>query len=281
MNQVALGGGNVSSVGKEDGVRSQRDVAVGMGGAQVKNDGFGQVVVDEAHLLLDRSACSVTWTDVEARLAGVTILKDLYDKVGGDYPLLVKRTSYKGYKWAENKLLEKMPSSPVRVLDLGCADGLLAEGVKQFRSDDAWVGVDYSSGMVKAARERDVYEIVYEQDLSLGLSKEILMSEEKYSALLAVGCLEFVQDHKRLLGQLKNLLNPEGWFFFTVEKKTEDGIQKALDTDRIVYCKEEILLVLNDAGFDMVSCTEGDAYTPSVADSAVAYFYIEAQLNQK
>jgi len=65
-------------------------------------------------------------------------------------------------------LLELLPSSPRRVLDLGTGDGLLLAVVHAAHPDVEGVGVDYSAAMLQAARARfagDDTIVVVEHDL--------------------------------------------------------------------------------------------------------------------
>ena len=73
---------------------------------------------------------------------------------------------------AYEQVLELLPSSVERILDLGTGDGILLELALADRPDAAGVGVDFGEEMLRRARERfaaDERRSVVEHDLATPL----------------------------------------------------------------------------------------------------------------
>ncbi len=69
--------------------------------------------------------------------------------------------------------------------------------------------------MLKQCEQRKMYSHLYKHDLSSGLPVEI--SDQYFDTVFAVGCLEFVENHRALFKEVYNHLVDDGEFLFTVQ----------------------------------------------------------------
>ena len=97
-------------------------------------------------------------------------------------------------QWFERK-------PPSRVLDLGCADGRLAELLRACGHEVTGVDVRKAEGVGERV------DRFFEADLDRGIPEEV---GDGYDVILAADVLEHVRDPKRLLQQCRGLLQPHG-----------------------------------------------------------------------
>jgi tRNA (cmo5U34)-methyltransferase len=166
----------------------------------------------------------------------------------------------------ETALLEFVPKTTRRILDLGSGDGRLLGLVRRVHQETEAVALDFSPAMLEAARERfagepSVSVIAHNLD-------ELLPMLGKFDAVISCFAIHHVvHERKRTLyGEIYRLLNPGGVFCnlehvasptqalhqgflerigFTVE--TEDPSNKLLDV-------ETQLGWLREIGFVDVDC---------------------------
>ena len=166
----------------------------------------------------------------------------------------------------ESALLEFIPSSVRRILDLGTGDGRLLDLVRREHSDTEAVALDFSPAMLEAARKRfagdpRVSVVAHNMDLPLP-------DLGQFDAVISSFAIHHLVDERKraLYGEIYELLPPGGVFCnlehvsspsqrlheefllrigFTVE--TEDPSNKLLDF-------ETQLQWLREIGFTAVDC---------------------------
>lgn len=108
----------------------------------------------------------------------------------------------------ERLLLEQLgPTSGLRILDVGCGDGVLAARLAQ---EGALVtGLDASADILAAARRRmDATGV--EVDLVEGDAGELPFSAERFDRVVSVAALCFVEDPSRPIREMVRLLKLGG-----------------------------------------------------------------------
>lgn len=202
-------------------------------------------------------------------------LKEVYNSVAPMYGELVKKTRYGGVDWIERKidfLPEVKAGDCFEILDLACADGVIAKMLSRYRVGYTFTGIDYSEGMVSEAKKSHVYEAVYAHDLNEGVPEVI--SEKRFDCVLAMGFVEFVSDQALLFDDMAKAVKENGLLFLTVECESEDATLYALDTAKVLYSEEEIKDVLGSRGFEFVDWEKGLGYCESRSGKEVSYYYI-------
>ena len=114
----------------------------------------------------------------------------------------------------EKALLEQIPPSAKRVLDLGTGDGRLLALVKLNNPSVEGVALDFSDPMIEQAKKRfanDKHVTIVKHDFSLPLPAEQLGKFDAVVSSLAIHHLTHPRK-KQLYTEIFNLLNPKGVF---------------------------------------------------------------------
>jgi predicted TPR repeat methyltransferase len=203
-------------------------------------------------------------------------LRKFYDEKSEHYEELVLKTFYIGPDWVKRKI-KLLKNGQKRLLDLGCANGMIAEIIKEFRPNYLFDGVDYSKGMVEACLKKKVYVNTHWADLSEGLPRELASSH--YDVVLAIGCLEFISNHEDLFKEIHGVMNQGGQFWLTVQASfSKNEFDNEFPLDIQTYLAEDIKNLLLDSGYKIIEfelCES--AYLRSKDQTAIPYFLIIAE----
>ena len=109
------------------------------------------------------------------------------------------------------------------IIDLGCGTGLVAEALQPMTK--TIIGIDVASDMISAAKEKQIYQALYENDI-----EQVLPTLASASLIVAADVLSYFGDLSPLLTLCHNNLKDNGLLAFTVEKGTRPGyfLQKTL-----------------------------------------------------
>ncbi|CUH46524.1 bifunctional 2-polyprenyl-6-hydroxyphenol methylase/3-demethylubiquinol 3-O-methyltransferase UbiG [Ruegeria atlantica] len=99
----------------------------------------------------------------------------------------------------------------LRVLDLGCAGGFMAEALT-FKGARV-TGIDPASQAIEAARAR-AETIGQSIRYDVGVGEELPYEPESYDAVVCVDVLEHVSDLTKVLSEVARVLKPKGTFLF-------------------------------------------------------------------
>lgn len=202
-------------------------------------------------------------------------LQDVYNFCAPHYQTLVQKTGYNVINWLTRKY-DFLSNTSQRVLDLGCADGMVGEFLHAHNPEYNFVGIDYSSEMVKCCAQKAIYSDVIVADLSNGLPEQI--NSQLYDIVLATGCLEFIQNHDQLFTQIYQALKPDGQFWLTLQVDTESCARTALDTSLNLYTQEQALSLFKKHNFHVLDFEVNNcAYTQSKTQKPCPYFMIILQ----
>jgi tRNA (cmo5U34)-methyltransferase len=114
----------------------------------------------------------------------------------------------------EKVLLEQIPSSAKRVLDLGTGDGRLLALVKLYNPLVEGVALDFSDPMIEQAKKRfskDKHVTIVKHDFSHPLPKSQIGCFDAVISSLAIHHLTHIRK-RQLYQEIFNLLNPKGVF---------------------------------------------------------------------
>ncbi|MEZ6034486.1 MAG: tetratricopeptide repeat protein [Planctomycetaceae bacterium] len=106
-----------------------------------------------------------------------------------------------------------------RALDLGCGTGLCGEVFKSIV--ECLVGVDLSSQMVSAARQRGIYHDLKVSDIGTFLDDEVVESD----LVLAADVFVYIGDLSDTFVRVSRILRTGGLFAFSVEANSGDTWQ--------------------------------------------------------
>jgi len=185
-------------------------------------------------------------------------VRRLFDQYAARYDAaLTKQLAYRGPAILRDAIKQAMHAAarPLRfpsALDLGCGTGLAGAAFRPLV--DGLVGVDLSPAMVTQAAAKGVYDRLVTADLMDFLGGET-RNAAKYHLVLAADVFVYINDLCPVLAAVARVLAPGGFFAFTVETYSGDGVM-LLPTLRYAHGEPYIRRALKDAGLALASLSE-------------------------
>lgn len=172
----------------------------------------------------------------------------LFDKAAPEFEnRLVLSLKYQSPKELRQLLDAAVPPEKQfeRAIDLGCGTGLSGEA---FRSrTQRLMGVDLSGRMVQKAREKNIYDALFEE----GLVDFLNRSPVQYDLFIATDVLVYIGNLTPLFKAVREHALPSAWFLFSVEKveKVDGGDFVLQTTGRYAHSRSYIETVANEHNF--------------------------------
>ncbi|WP_224244596.1 class I SAM-dependent methyltransferase [Hyalangium gracile] len=134
-------------------------------------------------------------------------VRQVYGEIASAYEVLFP--SLHRYEDRVERFLAGGVAPGCRVLDVGCGTGLLT---RQLDASVEVVGLDLAPEMLELARQGRPSGTWRVHSYHEPVPPEL----GHFDAVLAIGCLDFCEDLRRVLGHLAAVLKPEGRMLFTV-----------------------------------------------------------------
>ena len=134
-------------------------------------------------------------------------------------------------------------------LDLGCGTGLMGERLKPFC--DRLEGFDISTGMLRRARAKGVYDRLQKADL-----QSFAHDGPKADLVTAADVLIYVGALEGMVKTVAGLLAQDGLFAFSVEQLAGDGDFALQPSRRYAHSEAYVRRVLAEAGLAVMSLEE-------------------------
>lgn len=150
----------------------------------------------------------------------------------------------------------KPEQTQLRVLDLGCGTGLMAETIHQ-RSSNI-VGVDLSANMVAEAEKKGLYQRLAVADLHDFLQQE-LMQQQDYDVVAAADVFVYVGELNFALHLASQLLASGGLFAFTLQRHATGGDFILGEDHRFAHSEAYIRHVAEHSGLQVVELKKATA----------------------
>ena len=171
-------------------------------------------------------------------------VRQLFDGYAADFDHhLVDQLGYQGH----STLVESLPFPPGaslgRVLDLGCGTGLCGTLVRARASH--LTGVDVSPDMVAKARERGLYDSLFEADLHSFLTD----TDQAWDVVLAADVFIYVGALEQAFALLQPRVSPGGWLAFTVEAGAPGSGANLLPSLRYSHAPDYLRALADRNGF--------------------------------
>ncbi len=180
-------------------------------------------------------------------------VQQTFDRFAASFDAVLQRLEYQAPSLVDQSLQRLgRDTSDWNLLDAGCGTGLF--GVLVMPRVKRLEGVDLSSKMLERAQARNVYDELYEAELT-----DFLISRPKrYDGIGCVDTLCYFGDLEAVFRAAFDALKPGGWFILTVEKQQEpvssEGYRLNLH-GRYSHSKAYLREILSERGFDVVNLT--------------------------
>jgi predicted TPR repeat methyltransferase len=193
-------------------------------------------------------------------------VRKLYDDAAANYMELVQKSHYIGPDWLLRNVPPIIQASNLKVLDLGCGPGNNLVNLLTLNSTLQATGIDISPKMIEAARQTNIYHNLVCQSLDDGLG---FCNDENYDLIIALGCLELVNDIDFCLSEVARVCEPGGYFYSTFQQFEEGNLaaprqMRSGDVLHFAYSIEEISTKLANVGFQVLSSEIMIGYTGGV-----------------
>jgi predicted TPR repeat methyltransferase len=141
----------------------------------------------------------------------------------------------------------------LQVLELGCGTGLSGKVLRQYAAH--LIGVDLCPEMVSQCQTSQLYDQLEVAEITAFLARKATEGC-RFDLVAACDTLIYFGDLSLILKPSANVLKPQGYFAFTVEKGAEVPY-KLNDSGRFSHSESHIRSTAEEAGFDVLSLEEG------------------------
>ena len=117
-------------------------------------------------------------------------------------------------------MLRSHASAPLDILDLGCGTGL--SGLALVTLKGSLTGVDLSEKMLIRARERGIYDALFEGEVHTWLRNA---GSAQFNVVISADVFAYIGSLDEVFTEVTRVLKPTGWFTFTTEECETDDYQ--------------------------------------------------------
>lgn len=139
---------------------------------------------------------------------------------------------------SHSQLIRMIPKG-AKILDVGCASGILGEYMVNVLGCDV-VGLDFDSTALVIAKQRACYRKLIQVDLE-SFSASILREDDCFDAIVFGDVLEHLRAPAALLRELSSVLGSEGSFLISLPNVAHGSIKLNLLLNRFLYSEEGLL----------------------------------------
>ncbi len=183
--------------------------------------------------------------------------KEIYDSWCNTYENDVTKQKYTGPEEVANRLLRMVfgfnyffQYRKFKVLDFGCGTGLLGQEIRKLKIPCCLEGVDISPGMLDKAKEKGIYDLLYQQEIKTNPLDKL------YNVI--VSCGVFLEGHAPLemIPVLIDHVEIEGFIIFTIREsyrlKNEEKFKKLVnENEKIRVLERNYINYLKDVRCEM------------------------------
>lgn len=187
---------------------------------------------------------------IEAAPSG--FVETLFDQYAGDFDAaLVERLDYRVPELLSAAIRETRQGGWAHLIDLGCGTGLMGE---RLRAATSFVeGVDISSGMLRRAEQKGIYDRLTRADL-----QTLEVAEATADLVTAADVFIYLGALDRVIARTARMLRPGGLLAFSVERHDGPGDMTLRDSRRYAHSRAYVEDVLARNGFAIESLREAE-----------------------
>jgi predicted TPR repeat methyltransferase len=190
---------------------------------------------------------AVSGRDVPAR-ASDAYVQNAFDGFAESFERKLEQLSYRAPSLVAGAIKDSglEAASALDVLDAGCGTGLCGPLVKPYAR--SLVGVDLSTGMLTKAQQKQVYDRLVQNELTLFLQAR----REEFDLILSADTLVYFGPLEEVAAAANGALRAGGMFVFTLEELVSpaEGVDFRIETHgRYSHSQSYVERVLGSAGF--------------------------------
>lgn len=150
--------------------------------------------------------------DTTVKSAPSEYLQNLFDQYASSFDKHLAALQYSAPQiiFDTVNLLTELHANSLTILDLGCGTGLCAEKFRHFAK--RLIGLDLSSKMLNAAREKNVFDELYNCDIN-----NDFVHLTAVDLIIAADSLVYIGDLANIFSNARKTLVKQGLFVFTIE----------------------------------------------------------------
>lgn len=177
-------------------------------------------------------------------------VRALFDSYADHYDFHLQQTlHYHAPDYLYDMTSRHLPSGQKwQIADIGCGTGLSGEKFKAIAT--RLIGIDLSTQMLQAAKQKSIYDECIEDDAVHYLATK----QQEFDLVIASDVLVYFGELDSLLGAIHQALKSSGYVVFTTEI-TEGKDYLLLPTGRFAHARSYIDRVLQEKGFEIVDYT--------------------------
>ena len=185
----------------------------------------------------------------------IEYIENLFDNYSNDFEdHLINKLHYETPRLLSEKLSNYLDKNlKFKILDLGCGSGLVGVELKEITL--VIDGVDISSGMLNQAKKKGIYSNLFKRDIIHFLENNY----HKYDLIVSSDVFNYFGDLNSVFKNIKNSLNDNGFFCFTVEsaliEEKNIGFQ-LYPNGRYKHQREHILNLIENFNLRLIDCTD-------------------------
>lgn len=177
-------------------------------------------------------------------------VRKTFDSFANSFDSVLKKLDYRAPELVSALINSRYSAASDKpaVLDAGCGTGLCGPLIKA--SVTRLDGVDLSPGMLEKASKRNVYDELFEAELT-GFIGSLANA---YDVILCADTLVYFGDLKPVFDAASSALRPGGILIFTVEKSHRSLAFELQQHGRYCHCENYLRSTLDASGFSINSC---------------------------
>jgi predicted TPR repeat methyltransferase len=147
-------------------------------------------------------------------------------------------------------LVSRLKDGNLRVLDLGCGTGLVGAELQRVPGSHRIHGVDIAPQMLERASARRIYTALHCTDILEFLGG----TTPSFDAITAADVLIYLGEAKPLFIRVRETLNCDGVFVFTIERNDDDLGVKLTPSRRYRHGEAYVRRCADNAGLAVLAC---------------------------
>lgn len=183
-------------------------------------------------------------------------VKALFDGFALSFDAILQEINYHVPELIANSLKDNLKTKlfkKSRILDLGCGTGLCVAALKQYFPNEEFYGVDISEKMLEAAEKKQLYNVLYADDIINFLEN----NQEVYDAVVAGDVLTYMGELKNLFRLLAQAVKFNGYLVFSITKNIFNNQDYFLvPSGRFVHTLAYVQRLLKYCGFKTLNVAE-------------------------